>query len=65
MASIDRIQSLISKGPALTAADIGGIEYELAVMPVDEAHEVEPWVWEAVARIVTDPDYRGDGKVPA
>jgi len=59
-----RIDDLISKRAALTAADVREIEIELALMPVDEAHEKEPWVWEAVALIVNDPDYAGDAKLP-
>lgn len=59
-----RIDELLAKGPALTALDVDAIETELALMPVDEAHEIEPWVWEAVDLIVSNPDYRGDAKLP-
>lgn len=62
--SIEAIQARLEKGPALTAADVDLIRFDLALMPPDESHEVEPWVWEAVALIVTNPDYRGDAKVP-
>lgn len=62
--SIETIQALLEKGPALTAADVNDIRYELALLPLDEAHEAEPWIWEAVALIVTDPDYKGDARVP-
>lgn len=62
---IEAIQTLIGKGPALTAADVADIQYELAVLPHDEAHEASPWIWEAVALIVTDPDYKGDARVPS
>lgn len=60
-----RIDDLLAKGPALTAADVREIEVELALMPLDEAHVQEPWVWEAAALIVNDPDYVGDAKLPA
>lgn len=63
--SIEAIQARLAKGPALTAADVDAIRFDLAVLPVDEAHEAEPWIWEAVALIVTNPDYRGDARVPA
>lgn len=62
--SIEAIQKRLEKGPALTAADVNDIRYELALLPHDEAHEAEPWIWEAVALIVTDPDYKGDARVP-
>lgn len=63
--SIERVQKLLGKGPALTAADVREIQYEMAVLPVDEAHEASPWIWESVALIVTDPDYKGDATIPA
>lgn len=59
-----RIDDLLAKGPALSAADIDEIETELALMPLDEAHAKEPWVWECVALVVNDPDYAGDAKLP-
>ena len=59
-----RIDDLLEKGPAITAADVVEIETELALMPLDEAHVIEPWVWEGVSLIVNDPDYRGDAKLP-
>lgn len=59
-----RIDDLLGKGSALTAADVAEIETELALMPLDEAHEKEPWVWEGVSLIVNDPDYLGDAKLP-
>lgn len=60
-----RIDDLLAKGPALTAADVREIEGEIAVLPVDQAHAQEPWIWEAVGLIVNDPDYMGDAKLPA
>lgn len=63
--SIDVIQTLLGKGPALTANDVREIEVQLAFMPADKAHEASPWIWEGVALIVNDPDYQGDAKVPA
>lgn len=59
-----RIDDLLAKGAAITAADVDEIETELALMPLDEAHEKEPWIWEAVSLIVNDPDYAGDAKLP-
>ena len=59
-----RIDDLLAKGAAITAADVGEIETELALMPLDEAHEKEPWIWEAVSLIVNGPDYAGDAKLP-
>lgn len=58
------IEAILAKGPALTAADVENLQFELANMPLDQAHEREPWVWEAVALIVNDPDYLGDAKLP-
>lgn len=57
------ISEIIAKGPALTAADVREIEILLALMPFDEAHEKEPWIWEAVGRIVNDPEYMGDARL--
>lgn len=58
------IESALARGRALTARDVADIEAELALMPLDEAHAVEPWVWEGVALIVNDPEYAGDAKLP-
>lgn len=57
MASID---ALLAKGLALTAADLREIEVEIALMPVEQAHEREPWIREGIALIVNDPEYQGD-----
>jgi len=46
-----------------TAADLREIEVEIALMPVEQAHDREPWIREAVATIVNSPDYQGD--IPA
>lgn len=61
--SIDRINALLGKQLALTAADVREIEVELALLPVDAAHEAESWVAEGIALIVNDPDYQGDATV--
>lgn len=58
------IETILGKGLALTAVDVSNIQFELATMPLDEAHEAEPWIWEAVALIVNSPDYQGDAQVP-
>lgn len=65
MASTDAIDAALAKGLDLTADDVRDIEVELATMPLDEAHEAAPWIWEGVALIVADPLYTGDAKVPA
>lgn len=57
------IDELLDKGPALTAIDLQAIEVEIALMSLDQAHEREPWIMERIARIVNDPEYRGD--IPA
>lgn len=54
------IEELLGKGLALTADDLQEIEAEIALMPLDQAHEREPWIREGIALIVNDPDYRGD-----
>lgn len=59
-----RIDEILARGRALTARDVADIETELALMPLDQAHEQEPWIWEGVALIVNDPDYTGDAKLP-
>lgn len=59
-----RIDDLLAKGLALTAANVHEIEREIVLMPLAEAHEKEPWIWEGVALIVNDPDYAGDAKLP-
>lgn len=60
----DRIMAALAKGLRLTAADVRDIQAELALMPADQAHELEGEVWEGVALIVNDPDYEGDAKLP-
>ena len=62
---MERIAALLAKGPALTAADVAAIDLETMLLPLDEQHERRPWIWESVARIVNDPDYMGDAKMPA
>lgn len=57
---MERIESLLAKGAALTARDVTEIKTALALMPLDDSHAIEPWVWEGVERIVSDPDYLGD-----
>jgi len=64
MASIDPIQAALGKGMAITARDVRDIEIALALMPLEEAHEVEPWAWEGVALIVNDLAYTGDATLP-
>lgn len=59
-----RIDDLLAKGPALTAADVQEIQVELALMPLEESYSQEPWIWEAVGLIVNDPDYKGDARLP-
>lgn len=61
---MERINELLSRGLALTAQDVRELQSEIAVLPLGQAHEAEPWVWEAVALIVNDPDYAGDAKLP-
>lgn len=62
--SIETIEAIVAKGPALTAADVQEIEVQLALLPGDTGYEAQPWIWEAVAMIVNDPDYKGDARVP-
>ena len=62
--SFDKITALLGKGSALTAADVREIQYHLSQMPANAAHEAGEWVWEGVALIVNDNDYRGDAKLP-
>jgi len=59
-----RIEQILAKGRALSARDVADIETELALMPLDQAHEQEPWIWGGVALIVHDPDYTGDAVLP-
>lgn len=66
MANSDEIlQRIADKGMTITADDVRRIEFDLTQMPVDEANEAEPWIWEAVGLIVNDPIYGGDAKLPA
>lgn len=66
MASIDEIQAIIrDKGAALALEDIREIEYQLTQVPVEQAREAEPWIWEAVGLVVNAPEYEGDGRLPA
>lgn len=60
----ETILAALAKGPRLTQRDVLDIQSELALMPADQAHEIEGEVWEGVALIVNDPDYEGDAKVP-
>ena len=60
----NRITELLGKELALTAADVQEIRYRLATLPPDEEHEIAPLVWEGVALIVNDGQYKGDAAVP-
>jgi len=61
---MERINALLAKGPALTAIDVQAISDEILLLPGDQYHERGPWVWEAVALIVNDPDYMGGATLP-
>lgn len=59
--SIAAAQEIVTRrGSALTDQDVRQIRLLLAEVPLDEYHQAAPWIWEAVAQIVNDPDYAGD-----
>lgn len=56
--------AVLDKGDQLTAEDVRGLEVAVALLPLDEAHELEPLLWEGVGLIVNDPAYNGDARLP-
>lgn len=59
--SIEAARKIISdRGPALRAADLREIQLLLIDAPLEAQHQAEPWIWESIARIISDPEYRGD-----
>ncbi len=65
MTKFEEIQEIIGKGLSLTQADVDDVRAKLVAMDADEAHKVEPFVWEALALILLDEQYRGDATLPA
>ena len=58
--SIEAIQAITRKGADLTLEDLRSIELELALMPLDEAHEAGAWIAEGLWLVVADPSYTGE-----
>lgn len=66
MALTDEILGIIrDRGSGLRQDDVDQIGALITQLPVEEAHQAVPWIWEAVGLIVDDPDYNGDAQVPA
>lgn len=64
MANSSDIVDILGKDLALTQADVQQIESILATMPIDEAREWRLRAWEGVGLVVSNPEYRGDAKLP-
>ncbi len=59
--AFDKILTIVGdKGSSLMATDIREIESLITEIGYDDLLNEEPLVWEAIALIVSDPDYEGD-----
>lgn len=54
------IDFLSSKGDKLMAADIDALRAMLIELPIDQNAEIAAEVWEIVAMIILNPNYKGD-----
>lgn len=61
MAAIDEINEILrTRGEGLRLVDLDQIELLIVQMPIGEAAEAAPWIFEAVGLIVNAPEYTGD-----
>lgn len=61
MTTVDDIFALIrERGAEFNNRDLGAVEAALEALPDDVRFEAEPWIWESLALVINDPDYRGD-----
>lgn len=54
------IDYLSDKGMNLAAADIDELRAMLIALPLDQNAEIAAEVWEIVAMIILNPNYKGD-----
>ncbi len=65
MVASDIAALLERRGLDLRQEDVDELRAMLTQVPLDEYDSIAGGVWEAVAQIIGNPEYRGDAKTPA